>query len=251
MDSTVSQNRRQSNEQAQYAGTELLIRAEDDLQNYNRWIVASMLAKLPRPFRPDMRALDFGAGIGTLARLFETKTGVRPDGIELDPTQRRMLEERGFRAFASLAGAPRGYDFIFTSNVLEHIDDDVTALKDLRQHLGENATLAIYVPAFESLWTSLDDRVGHFRRYRRADLGQKLQRAGYRVRSLRYCDSLGFILTLLFKLVGDKEGNPSSISLRIFDRFLLPLSRMADVLFSRLFGKNLLAIAEVDSGHAD
>jgi hypothetical protein len=68
---------------------------------------------------------------------------------------------------------------------------------------------------------------------------------------MRYCDSVGFGLALLFKVVGGRDGVPSSRSLRLFDRYLVPLSRLSDVALSRLFGKNILAHAVRDAAASE
>jgi hypothetical protein len=94
----------------------------------------------------------------------------------------------------------------------------------------------------------MDDSVGHYRRYERQMLRQRLEAAGFEVLELRYKDSLGFLLSLLFKVLKSESGEPSARSLEIYDRWLLPISRVLDLFFSRLVGKNLLAVAKPKSG---
>jgi hypothetical protein len=103
--------------------------------------------------------------------------------------------------------------------------------------------IAIFVPAFESIWTSLDDHVGHLRRYTIASLGEKLVAAGFEVEWMKYCDSLGFVLAYLYKFFGGASGEPSGTSLKMFDRIVFPVSLAVDKATSRLFGKNVLALA--------
>lgn len=89
----------------------------------------------------------------------------------------------------------------------------------------------------------MDVRVGHHRRYKKGSLVNRLECSGYTVKHISYCDSLGFILSFIFKYIGSKNGEPSSASLRFFDRFLLPISNVMDVIVCGKFGKNILAIA--------
>ncbi len=230
--------------QTRYAGTALLLRGESLLARYNAWIVDLFMRQLPAPgVDPAWRVLDFGAGIGTLSQIFRARTGLRPEGVELDPAQRRLLAERGFVTHASLTDAGEGYDLIFTSNVLEHIEDDVGALAQLQQRLRPGGLLLVYVPAFRSIWTTLDDRVGHYRRYTRGELEHKLAEASLQVTRSRYCDSVGFGLAWAFRFIGSESGEPSDRALRFFDRWLLPLSRALDTVAARHFGKNVLAVA--------
>ena len=133
---------------------------------------------------------------------------------------------------------------IFTSNVLEHIEDDRAALAALRERLSPGGVLIVYVPAFMFLWTRMDANVGHFRRYTKRELATRLEETGFRVVQARYFDSVGFGLAILFRLIGSRDGEPSSRSLALFDRYLVPASRALDIVLSRVLGKNVLAVAE-------
>jgi hypothetical protein len=96
------------------------------------------------------------------------------------------------------------------------------------------------------LWTSLDEKVKHYRRYRRADLERVAQSAGLSVRESRYVDSLGFFAALGFKILGNKPGHINKHGVGLYDRFLVPLSRTLDSFLGRLFGKNIYVVASKD-----
>jgi hypothetical protein len=226
-----------------YSGTELLAVGEQALANYNAWIVRQFVRYFRRSDTTGPAVLDFGAGIGTLSVIFERDSGVRPSAVELDANQQTTLRRRNIETYASLADLRRPVDFIYTSNVLEHIVDDAATLLALRDKLVKGGKIAIFVPAFESIWTSLDDHVGHHRRYKIADLREKLVAAGFEVESMKYCDSLGFLLAYLYKFIGNSSGEPSSTSLKMFDRLVFPVSLVVDKATIRLFGKNVLALA--------
>jgi SAM-dependent methyltransferase len=224
----------------EYSGLTLLFAGERALKNYNKWIVSRFVGQYVA-----LRAssvLDFGAGIGSLADIFRKMTGVTPHTVEVDRRQREILLRRGFDPFAALDEITGQFDLIYTSNVLEHIEDDIDALKRLRTKLAPDGRIAIFVPAFNAIWTTLDDKVGHHRRYTKATLRAHLEAAGYAVEQMRYCDSVGFVLAALFKLVGNESGEPSEFSLSVFDRVLWPISRAVDVV-NPFFGKNVLAVA--------
>jgi SAM-dependent methyltransferase len=226
-----------------YSGTELLAVGEHALANYNAWIVKQFVRYFRRSDTTGKAVLDFGAGIGTLGVIFERDCGVRPLAVEVDVNQQVALRNRNFETYASLADLPRPMDFIYSSNVLEHIADDVAALAALWDTLVVGGKIAIFVPAFESIWTTNDDHVGHHRRYTIASLKEKLATAGFEVESIKYCDSLGFLLAFLYKFIGDASGEPSGTSLKIFDRVVFPASLVVDRITNRLFGKNVLALA--------
>jgi SAM-dependent methyltransferase len=224
----------------EYTGSELLVTNEDALRNYNRWIVDQFVQSSPAGGRD---ILDFGAGIGTLSEIYAARTSVRPAVLEVDAKQRDVLRQRGYAPYASLDEVEGKYDLIYTSNVLEHIEDDVAALRALRGHLKPGGRIAIFVPAFRLIWTSMDDKVGHHRRYTKPMLRDHLEAAGFAVERMSYRDSMGFLLALGFKVIGSASGEPSERSLRLFDRYLLPVSRLVDIATHPLLGKNVFAVA--------
>ena len=192
------------------------------------------------------RMLDFGAGIGTFAKLLRNR-GVDVVCVEADMLLADGLIRDGFLTFNDLNQVPNGsFDFIFTLNVLEHIEDDQTNLCCLAAKLARGGQLLIYVPAFQCLWTSLDDRVKHYRRYRRRQLEQLARSAGLTVRKTRYMDSLGFFAALGFRVFGNRNGHLSARGVGLYDRWLVPLSRLLDLLVGRVFGKNVYLIASND-----
>jgi SAM-dependent methyltransferase len=224
-----------------YSGTHLLNSGEANLANYNKWISRQFVAVFQRHMYTSV--LDFGAGIGSIASLFRQYTGIPPETLEIDPVQAEVLRSRGFSPAQSLDDLAGEFDFVYTSNVLEHIEDDLGVLKQLHAKLASGGRIAIFVPAFQSIWTTLDDKVGHYRRYTKLTISEQLKKAGFEVESIGYKDSIGFMLALIFKVVGSKSGEPSDLSLWIFDRLLWPVSRALDLIASPFFGKNVLVVA--------
>jgi SAM-dependent methyltransferase len=227
--------------QLSYTGVDVL-ETLDRATNYN-----SLLLDLILESSGDCcRMLDFGAGIGTFAKLLRNR-GVDVVCVEPDVVLANGLIRDGFLTFNNLNEVPDGsFDFIFTLNVLEHIEDDQTSFCRLATKLARGGRLLIYVPAFQCLWTSLDEKVKHYRRYRRAGLERLARSAGLTVRKTRYVDSLGFFAALGFKVFGNKNGHLSVPAVSLYDRCVVPLSRLLDLLVSRLFGKNVYLIANID-----
>jgi SAM-dependent methyltransferase len=208
------------------------------LQRYNRFI-ASLFAGV---CKPGQSLLDFGAGIGTISSLVkEMASPGKITCIELDQENAQVLKRKGFEVLSHAELCPQGsIDVIYSSNVLEHIEDDVAILKSLHGCMKPGGRGVFWVPAFQCLWTVFDDRVGHFRRYRRDGLESVCRQAGFEVEKCLYQDSVGFFVALLFKMITDKEGSVSSTSFKIYDAVIFPISRVCDLLLSRFFGKNLL-----------
>lgn len=221
-----------------YTGLDLL-RALDGAVNYNALLVNLILENAAG--RQPM--LDFGAGVGTFSKLLRNE-GIDVKCVEPDPYLSHCLVRDGFSTFGDLNEVPdNSFEFVFALNVLEHIEDDGAALRQLRTKLKETGRLLIYVPAFELLWTGLDVKVKHHRRYRRKNLERLTRSAGLSVEKSCYVDSLGFFATLVFKILGSKKEDLSARSIRLYDRYIVPPSKALDRLFGGLFGKNVYVVA--------
>ena len=227
-----------------YLGKDELSRSEENLESYNSDLVARFHTKLEiRESGQDERILEFGAGSGTLAQIFRSTFGISPECVELDSELLQVLIEKGFRSFRSLPESNGGYSGMYTSNVLEHIPDDVSTLNEMFAAMKKDAKLVVYVPAFPILFSQMDYEVGHVRRYKRNELEEKISSAGFIVVAAEYSDSIGFFATLLVKLLGyqSKIGNLGNArSLRFYDQYLYPISRFFDKAgLKHIVGKNL------------
>ena len=223
----------------EYTGLDILETLQE-ARNYNRYLTDLC----QRAAGPTRAALDFGAGIGTFADLVRAR-GFAVRCVEADAHLAEYLTNKGFETFIDLANVADGsIAYVYTLNVFEHIKDDRSVLQTLAAKLQPGGRLLIYVPAFECLWSGLDDRVQHHRRYTRATLGALLESAGLQIQECRYADSLGYLAAFLFKLAGNKEGNLSPTAVRVYDRLAVPLSIALDRFTHLVFGKNVYAICQ-------
>lgn len=207
--------------------------------NYNRWLTEKVVVAAGK----HRKVVDFGAGSGTFARLLAERD-FDVTAVEPDEELRRKIRLAGTNCVADLAELPpASCDFIYSLNVLEHIEADHTQLRALGAALRPGGGLYLYVPAFESLFSSMDAKVGHFRRYRREPLVRMMKNAGFEVRSARYVDAVGFAASLAYRFLGSDDGSINLTAVKVFDRFCFPLNRIADPLFGRMFGKNLSVVA--------
>lgn len=231
----------QTSTKNEYAGTDELWAGEKYLINYNQ----DLILKLTKNQHNSCDVLEFGAGIGTLASLWVRETGIKPECLEIDPKQRAIIEKKGFFCYENMISIEKKFDVIYTSNVLEHIEDDQLILNELNLRLKDSGSLIIYVPAFQILYSDLDEKVGHFRRYQKSDLLRKLKKSGFEVTKFCYADSIGFFAWLYMKIKGYSPEKSEETSMRIYDKFIFPLSKLLDALGCKfLFGKNLLVYAK-------
>ena len=187
--------------------------------------------------------LDFGAGSGIYARRLAAKN-INVSCIEIDPEYAGALTAQNFQTYKSFAEMPEQYPRIYSCDVIEHIEDDAAILSQLRAKLADNGKIFIYVPAFQVLYSEMDRRIGHYRRYTKRGLVEKMEQAGFKIISAGYVDSIGFFGKLFNKHFGSKDGSIGSGPVYKYYKYIFPISRLLDKCGAKfLLGKNLLVIA--------
>lgn len=167
------------------AGPEIL-EAFTNAPRFNRWMADTI-----RPFLGE-RVLEIGAGIGNLSRHLapRRKLYIATD-IDLEHLARlrTRLEHRPnlqirrcdlaqAEDFVELAGS---VDTVVCLNVVEHVEDDVGALANLYAALAPGGRAVVLVPHDQRIYGTLDEALGHWRRYSHEELRRKMERAGFAV----------------------------------------------------------------------
>lgn len=217
------------------------LEAMEVARRYNDFLTSTVLSRVDAS-RP---VLDFGAGTGTHARRLRER-GVDVRCVEPDPQLRGVLERDGFLVVADVRDLERAsFASIYSLNVLEHIKDDEDALRQLFSVTDRGGRLILYVPAFQILFSAMDRKVGHHRRYRMRLLRDRVRGAGFQVVDCRYVDSVGFFAALAYRLLA-RNGELGPKSVARYDKWLFPSSRALDRITGRWIGKNLLLEARRD-----
>ena len=121
------------------------------------------------------KILDFGAGDGFFVERFRAKN-IPVDCVEPDPQLQALLRPMVGAIYPDISEAPTAsFDFVYTINVLEHIADIERICAELHRVIRPDGKMFVFVPAFEILWTDLDEEVGHVRRFSRASLQSVLK----------------------------------------------------------------------------
>ncbi|MBX3241118.1 MAG: class I SAM-dependent methyltransferase [Chitinophagaceae bacterium] len=134
------------------------------------------------------------------------------------------------------------FDTVLVLNVVEHIKDDKQAINNCKKFLNENGTLIILVPAHQFLYNSIDKELGHFKRYDQKSISSLLGSCGLTVIHTSYFNTAGIPAWWLSGSILRKKMVTGS-QMRIYDR-LIPLFKLADIIFNKVSGLSVIAIAQ-------
>lgn len=218
----------------EYTGTDTL----ENLQcavNYN-----NSLTDLVVKYSKHGKTLDFGAGIGTFSD--KLREPLAPICLEIDQQQAKVLESKNYQVVDHIKAG--FYDFIYSLNVLEHIENDKEEILKLYEGLKPGGKIFIFVPAFNFLFSSLDRKVGHYRRYNKKMIFDLVNHPEIRISELKYFDTIGFFFSIVFKLLKLETDQVNERNIKIFDTFFFPLNKLLDPLFNYFFGKNIYVVLE-------
>ena len=84
------------------------------------------------------KILDFGAGLGTLSTEFENRNNVKVDCFEIDKSLIEILKQKKLNTYSQIKEIENLYDLVYSSNVLEHIEEDIEAIKSMKKMLKPN-----------------------------------------------------------------------------------------------------------------
>ena len=138
---------------------------------------------------------------------------------------------------------PRQPDTAVYVNVLEHIQDDERELRALHAILPPGGRLLIFVPANRWLMGSMDHRLGHFRRYTVDELRSKCRSAGFSIRLAEFFDVIGIIpWWLKYCVLKSDQMEPAAV--RLYDRWVVPVSRTLERFITPPVGKSIVLVAD-------
>lgn len=160
------------------------------------------------------KILEIGCGTGHNLPMLASFGDV--DAIEIDETAGKFAAERlgkpiGTSPLPELSGVERGgYDLVAVLDVVEHVEDDVGALKAIASLLKPGGKILITVPAHQWMWSAHDVVNHHKRRYSKGTLTDALTKAGLGWKKLRWFNSLLFPAAVAARMVGKLTGKDDS-----------------------------------------
>lgn len=215
--------------------------------NYRKWLFGHIA-----PFIGH-RVIEVGAGLGAYTSLLVDREAV----IAIDLHMPCFLNLR--KRFAQyphitpiccdIAGPPITHlhafcpDTVLAVNVLEHIRNDMKAIANMYDYLVTPGRLILIVPAYNSIYGTIDESVGHVRRYGKSELALKLAVAGLRITEMRYLNSLAVPAWFLNGRVLKRTAE-SPRQVRIYDRLVVPWLSKIEGILPPPFGLSIMAVAE-------
>jgi SAM-dependent methyltransferase len=230
-----------------HEGYNTLARMETGAPNYNTWLGRRFNA------HAGQRVLEIGAGIGTITALL-AEGREKVVALEVDDFYVKRLANRfrdrpnvvPYQSDVALADWRRlraeRFDSIVLSNVLEHIEDDGGAVRRFAQILEPSGKLLILVPALPQLFGTMDEAVGHFRRYTSSALRQVLEANGFEVQLLEWMNLAGIPGWFLNSRVLRRRAVPA-LQLRLYDQ-VAPLIAAAESKVKLPVGMSLFCVAQ-------
>ena len=215
------------------------------LHRYNQWIFSKFQPYLGR------RVLETGSGIGNITKFLLDRdliiaTDVEPKYLTLlkntfGKYKKFMIEQLDIAGPEVKRYQSYHIDSVICFNVLEHIEQDEKPLKKIFELLEPGGRLLLLVPSHPWLYGSLDEHLGHQRRYGKKELRNKLETAGFRVIFLKHFNRIGILGWFLDSRILRRKRLPP-FQLRIYNLFV-PLFKL-EKFFPFPFGTSLLAVAE-------
>lgn len=214
-------------------------------------------AALLQDFGPHLRGrvLEVGAGIGQITdgllkiSAIQSLTSIEPDAKFCHELRARLPQHNLIHGTIADLHSSASWNAILSINVLEHIHQDVQELAAYRELLlPAQGTLCLFVPARQEIYAPIDQDFGHFRRYSRSELEQKLHAAGFSQIQIRYYNFVGYFLWWAnFCLLKRRSFDVGSV--RLFDRVIFPIVHCLEARFLHPpIGQSLLVTAQAREG---
>ncbi|HMF57040.1 MAG TPA: class I SAM-dependent methyltransferase [Pyrinomonadaceae bacterium] len=199
-----------------------------------RRIIASFVERICDEIKGDSRPHILDIGCGTGANLLLLSQFGDAEGVDISEDAIAFCRKRGLLnvrqgAAEKLPYEDKTFDLITSFDVVEHLDDDVAGLSEMRRVLRPNGRILLFVPTFMFLWGVQDEVSNHRRRYRLPELRVAVEKAGFEIERMTYANITFFLPVLLIRkfmrLTGLRAATENSINISALDG-----------LFGRVFG---------------
>jgi len=190
-----------------------------------RRIIASLVEQICRDVK-DRRPRILDVGCGTGANLLLLSQYGDAEGVDISEDALMFCRERGLEQVKLGAGEELPYengtfDLVTAFDVVEHMDDELVGLREMRRVLRPGGKVLLFVPTFMFLWGLQDEVSNHRRRYRLPELRRRLDEAGFEVERTTYANITFFLPIYLvrkvMRLTGIRTATENSINLSVLN----------------------------------
>jgi SAM-dependent methyltransferase len=218
---------------------------------FNKWMFNTIY-----PFCKG-RILEIGSGIGNISQFFinanasitlsdirENYCSQLKERFSYAPTLEDVLMinltdpdfEIKYKQFE------KTFDTVFALNVVEHIEDDVLALKNCYFLLKNGGTLLVLVPAYQRLYCSFDQELGHYRRYTIKTLSKVFEENHFHIQHSGYFNVMGILGWILSGKILKKKTIPEG-QMGIYNK-LVPVFKIIDRVFLKAIGLSVVLVGK-------
>jgi len=192
-------------------------------------VIGALAAQLAAKLSPGYRVLEVGCGTGNVLRaLTQACPGGTVIGMDLFADGLRFARARLPNALLVRGDAlhppfAERFEIVGMFDVLEHLEDDLGALRALRLLITDRGRLILTVPAGRALWSYFDEASRHVRRYEIEELRHKLTAAGFEVEFLSPYMGILYPTLWLGRRLAKRNHEPGvdpEVTRRLFDREL-------------------------------
>ncbi len=215
-------------------------------KNYHRWIIDEFKKCLGG------HVAEVGAGMGSFSEYLLNADIKKLVAFEPSTNMFSLLEEKFFsnnnvetiNAFFEEESYRYSdtFDSVCYVNVLEHIEDDAKALSHAYNALHHKGHILIFVPALSFLYSDLDKKLGHYRRYSKRELVEVVSSAGFTVKKVKYFDVAGIIPWYIAFVILKLSATQSNVSM--YDNFVVPIMNRIERVITPPIGKNLILVGQ-------
>ncbi len=216
-----------------------------ECRNHRKWF-----ADFARPYLGD-HPIEIGSGLGDYARewipLVKRFTATDADeamviGLKSEMAKYANVDVRQILLPTTVRAS---HSCLISYNVLEHIEDDIGALRSMARLVRHDGYIVLVCPAFPFAMSPVDIATGHVRRYTRRSMTAALTTAGLDVVDVRYANSLGLVCYYAFTSLLRKQPSTGG-TMTFYDRVMVPVVRLTERVIERPpFGQSVVAVARV------
>ena len=183
------------------------------LESFLQQIIQNPKSKIQNP-----KILDVGCGTGGNLEML-ARFGAA-EGVDVSDEALEFCKSKGLKASKGLAEslpfADESFDIVTALDVVEHLDDDLAGLKEMRRVLKQGGKTLIFVPAFMWLWGVQDEVSNHRIRYTKKQIVERLQKSGFEIERATYANITFFAPILagrtVMKITGIKPESENNVN---------------------------------------